>query len=315
MKTLLLVDDVPSNLDVLLGVLHQAGYAVRVAETGERALRQMPHTRPDLVLLDVMMPGIDGLETCRRLKAEAAWRDIPVIFMTALTDVVDKVKGFEAGAVDYITKPLHPQEVLARVRAHLQLRELQQSLEEELQRRQALEEQLRQSLDRALVLVSPDGAVPFATHRAEKILARHCPLSDGRLSGALHAWARGETRAPLELPGPHGVLRARRFAGLDGDAHLVLLLEEAGVTAPALGRLQDLGLTAREAEVLYWMAQGKTNPEIAVILDSATNTAKKHAQNVLEKLGVETRTAAARLALEALAGSASRPPLPEARGG
>lgn len=301
MKTLLLVDDVPANLGVLLDVLHTAGYALRVAESGERALQQMRHMRPDLVLLDVMMPGLDGFETCRRLKAEPAWRGIPVIFMTALTDVVDKVKGFEAGAVDYIAKPLHPQEVLARVRAHLDLRELQQSLEDEVARRTALEAQLQQSLDRAVIMVAPDGSMPFCTRRAAQMLARHCEMANDRLPMAFHAWLHRDGTAPLEIIGPAGRLRARRFAEPGGGGDLCLLvLEEENTAAPSLDPLLGLGLTAREAEVLYWIAQGKTNPEIAIVIDSAANTVKKHAQNVMEKLSVETRTAAARIALDAL---------------
>ena len=300
MKNILLVDDIPSNLGVLLDVLNAAGYDARVAESGERALQQMQRKRPDLVLLDVMMPGLDGFATCRRLKAEPAWQDIPVLFMTALTEVVDKVKGFEAGAVDYITKPLHPQEVLARVRAHLQLRELQQSLADEIERRAALEAQLRQSLDRAVVLVGKDGSIPFRTRRAEQLLARHCGVGDAGLPAALNAWLDRGAHGPLELTGAAGILRARRFAEAGGDEFSVLVLEEQAAGVPLLEPLLALGLTGRESEVLYWIANGKTNPEIAIILDAAVNTVKKHAQNILEKLGVDNRTAAARLALEAL---------------
>ncbi|HYC70150.1 MAG TPA: response regulator transcription factor [Opitutaceae bacterium] len=304
MKTVLLVDDVPANLGVLLDVLSAAGYAVRVAESGERALTQMREARPDLILVDVMMPGLDGLETCRRLKADPAWRAIPVIFMTALSDVVDKVKGFEAGGVDYITKPLHPQEVLARVRAHLELRELQQALEEEVDRRSALEAQLRQSLDRAVLMVAEDGSVPFCTRRAEQMLVRHGGAPGGTLPAAFTRWLGAGPAAPLEIDGPAGRLRARRFVEPGTTGLCLLVLEEDLAAPPPLDGLEQLGLTPREAEVLYWIAQGKTNPEIAVVLDSAANTVKKHAQNVLNKLGVETRTAAARIALDALGGSA-----------
>lgn len=298
-KTLLLVDDVPDNLGLLLDVLQAAGYDVRVAESGTRALQQMARTRPDLVLLDVMMPGLDGLETCRRIKAEPAWRDIPVLFLTALSDVVDKVEGFAAGAVDYLTKPLHPQEVLARVRAHLQLCELRQSLEEEIGRRVALEEQLRRSLDRAVLLAGPDSRIHFLSRRAEQMLARHCQLEEGRLPQALALWLTGNA-GRLELRGPSGLLRARRFADPDGGDLFVLLLEEESTSPPPLDPLLRLGLTPREAEVLFWLAQGKTNPEIGAILDTATNTVKKQVMSLMLKLGVETRTAAARVALDSL---------------
>src|SRR5688572_32732799 len=94
--TVLLVDDVPENLDLLIDTLRGAGHEIRVAESGERALKQLPHVNPDLVLLDVMLPGLSGFDTCRSMKAEARWREVPVIFVTALSDVAEKMRGFEA---------------------------------------------------------------------------------------------------------------------------------------------------------------------------------------------------------------------------
>jgi two-component system sensor histidine kinase/response regulator len=131
-ETILIVDDTPANLGVLVETLGTAGYNLMVAEDGEEALAQTEQTQPDLVLLDVMMPGIDGFETCRRLKLREATRDIPVLFMTALNEIGDKVKAFSAGGVDYITKPIEHEEALARVRTHLTLRRLRRALEEQL---------------------------------------------------------------------------------------------------------------------------------------------------------------------------------------
>jgi len=128
--TLLIVDDTPANLEILVEVFANRGFDVLVATDGQSAIDQISHARPDLILLDVMMPGIDGFETCRRLKANPETKDIPIIFMTALSETTDKVKGFEAGAVDYVTKPIHHEEVLARVTAHVALRSLHQQLEE-----------------------------------------------------------------------------------------------------------------------------------------------------------------------------------------
>lgn len=128
--TLLLVDDVPTNLKVLFSYLKDLGFKVRIARDGEDALAQVALAKPDLILLDVMMPKMDGFEACRQLKSQAETRDIPVIFMTALTDTVDKVKGFEIGAVDYITKPIQQEEVLARIHAHLTIRNLQKTLQQ-----------------------------------------------------------------------------------------------------------------------------------------------------------------------------------------
>lgn len=126
--TILIVDDIPTNIKVLLDFLHYSNFSVSVAKNGESALKKAQEELPQLILLDVMMPGIDGFETCRRLKANPKTKDIPVIFMTALSDVVDKVKGLQVGAVDYITKPFQHEEVLARINVHLELRKTQLKL-------------------------------------------------------------------------------------------------------------------------------------------------------------------------------------------
>lgn len=128
--TILVVDDNPTNIQVLFDVLSEMGYRVAIAKSGDAALQRLQSYHPDIILLDVMMPGIDGFETCRQLKADPATRDIPVIFMTALSDSVDKVKGLSLGAVDYITKPIQHDEALARIRVHLQLSYAQKNLEQ-----------------------------------------------------------------------------------------------------------------------------------------------------------------------------------------
>ena len=127
---ILIVDDTPVNLKVIVDYLESYGFGIRIARSGESALRRAQYNQPDIILLDVLMPGIDGFETCRRLKSDEKTRDIPVIFMTSLTSTEDKVKGFEAGAVDYVTKPLHQEEVLVRITTHLRLRDLTLSLQE-----------------------------------------------------------------------------------------------------------------------------------------------------------------------------------------
>jgi DNA-binding NtrC family response regulator len=123
--SILVVDDTPANIGILLDTLSKAGYRVRVASDGESALEQLQYSPPDLVLLDVMMPGMDGFETCRRLRQLPRLEQLPVVFMTALSDTQDKVRAFAAGADDYITKPFQHEEVLARVRVHLTRRELE----------------------------------------------------------------------------------------------------------------------------------------------------------------------------------------------
>ncbi|HBB31772.1 MAG TPA: diguanylate cyclase [Cyanobacteria bacterium UBA8803] len=149
---IVIVDDTPHNLGVLFEFLNDSGFKVLVAQDGESAIQKVEYAKPDLILLDVMMPGIDGFETCRRLKANPSTRDIPVIFLSALSDVVDKVKGFNLGAVDFITKPVQQEEVKARALAHLTIRNLQKKLEaqnltlqKEIQEKERVEECLRQA--------------------------------------------------------------------------------------------------------------------------------------------------------------------------
>ncbi|MGG6296005.1 hybrid sensor histidine kinase/response regulator [Leptolyngbya sp. AN02str] len=140
-RTILVVDDNATNVRVLYDVLSAAGFRVLVAQSGESALNKLKVILPNLILLDVMMPGIDGFETCRRIKAEPSTQNIPVMFMTALSDTADKVKGFSLGAIDYVTKPLQQDEVLARVNVHIRLQSLQQELQ---QLNQTLEQQVAQ---------------------------------------------------------------------------------------------------------------------------------------------------------------------------
>ncbi|ALG68498.1 sensor histidine kinase [Beggiatoa leptomitoformis] len=136
--TLLIVDDVPANVAMLFDFLNEAGFKVLVAQAGLRAIQKANYAKPDLILLDVMMPDINGFEVCRIIKSQEATQDIPIIFMTALTETPNKVKGFEVGAADYITKPIQQEEVLARINTHLKLHRLQKQLQtyaSELERR------------------------------------------------------------------------------------------------------------------------------------------------------------------------------------
>lgn len=129
--TVLIVDDNPANLGMLTSYLKEYGYKTPIARNGDIALQRAKYIRPDIILLDVVMPGLDGFETCRRLKADEATRDIPIIFMTALNGTEDKLHGFEVGGVDYVTKPFQQEEVLARVATHVRIRELTKHLQKQ----------------------------------------------------------------------------------------------------------------------------------------------------------------------------------------
>lgn len=149
-ESILIVDDVPANIAVLVDFLTGHGYTVLVAEDGESGLERADFAQPSLVLLDVTMPGIDGFETCLRMKKRPSTADIPIIFMTALSDTTDKVKGLRAGAVDYITKPIHQAEVLARIQTHLRLRRVEKELAESNESLEKRVAERAQELNRAL---------------------------------------------------------------------------------------------------------------------------------------------------------------------
>jgi PAS domain S-box-containing protein len=171
-SVVLVVDDTPANLGVLLELLGEAGLEVLVAEDGASAVERATYARPDLILLDVLMPEMDGFATCERLKAQKETADIPVVFMTALTDVDDKVRGFEVGAVDYVTKPFQPAELLARIRTHLTVQHLRTQLQESEER---LSRIFASAMD-AIVTIDGDGRITLFNAAAET--AFRCAAAD-----------------------------------------------------------------------------------------------------------------------------------------
>jgi PAS domain S-box-containing protein len=186
-ENILIVDDTPDNLNLLSGILTERGYKVRPAPSGKLALRFIQSTLPDLILLDIKMPEIDGYEVCKQLKASERTQDIPVIFISALNEVFDKVKAFSLDAVDYITKPFEPQEVLARVENQLRIRRLSKQLleqnaklSEEIEERKRVEDTLRQQnellqtiFDHMPVMVTlydPNGRIRFVNRESERMM-------------------------------------------------------------------------------------------------------------------------------------------------
>lgn len=171
---ILIVDDNPNNLKVLYTYLKSVGFEVLVAEDGMAGIEAVKRSQPELILLDVMMPGIDGFEVCRRLKADAETQNIPVIFLTALSETVDKLTGFKVGGVDYITQPIEQEEVAARVRTHLiltrtrhKLQQQNQKLQQEIDRRQQIEHELTQS--RQLLQQNNDSLEQAVAHRTAEL--------------------------------------------------------------------------------------------------------------------------------------------------
>lgn len=208
--TILAIDDQPENLRVLMDALEREGYQVVVALDGEEGLERAEFVRPDLILLDVQMPGLDGFETCRRLKQRAAVADIPVIFMSVLTDTSDKLAGFAAGGVDYVTKPFDSAEVSARIRTHLQLDRLRR----ELERRNVVLGQLAEERAQRLKVEGESAALRRLLDEREemlRLLAHEVrqPLNNASaaLEGASAALAQHGDSSAAEVRTP--LLRAR----------------------------------------------------------------------------------------------------------
>jgi DNA-binding response OmpR family regulator/DNA-binding CsgD family transcriptional regulator len=303
----LIVDDVPDNLAVLHDALDESGYTVLIATNGEQALQRAAQARPDIVLLDAMMPGIDGFEVARRLKADAATAHIPIVFMTGLTETEHLVAALEAGGVDYVTKPIKPKEVLARMNVHLQgARRARQDARQAGQARNALD-----AFGYASITVRmPEGKLIWQTALAREMLLRYCGTSAPVTPPAVLEWlqrhlpdAQQRQIEPPALAIAQGAtslsLRLHQQTGHDDDGDdWLIIMREVSDTSVIEAMSLSLKLTAREAEVLYWVVKGKTNKDIGEILGSSPATAKKHLERVYVKLGVETRTAAAGVAIK-----------------
>lgn len=290
----LVVDDSAETLTLLTDALDGAGMTAMVALDGVSALRVAARLTPDLILLDAVMPGIDGFETCRRLKAAPGLADVPVIFMTGLSETEHIVQGLEAGGVDYVTKPLVAEELVARIRVHLATARTARSA------RAALD-----ASGRHLMAVDGAGRVLWLTPRAQALVtgegaARILPddLRDW-LAASIRGGAEGRRDAvslSLAQAGPVSVSWVGRI-GAD-EFLLRLVPEEPDDLPPDLFR--PYRLTGRELQVLGWIAKGKSNRDAAEILGLSTRTVDKHLEGIYAKLGVENRTAAAALVLTLL---------------
>ena len=306
-EVVLIVDDLPDNLLLLHDALDEAGYTVLVATDGPSAIARARQARPAIVLLDALMPGMDGFEVARQLKAAPDTAAIPIVFMTALTETEHVVAAFGAGGVDYVTKPIQPREVLARIAAHTQTARLQR------QARNALD-----AFGHASLVVRPaDGRLLWQTGLARSLLREHfgsegpfapVPLIDWvRREAAARAAgqapqplliARGGRRLTLHLhPMDEAAAEAPGEAGEGEDREWLVVASETDDAAAIEAIVAGWRLTAREAEVLVWVARGKTNRDIGDILGMSPRTVTKHMEHILGKLGVETRTAAAGLVL------------------
>jgi DNA-binding NarL/FixJ family response regulator len=292
----LVVDDSPETLRLLTDALDGAGMTVMVALDGAAAMRIVDQITPDIVLLDAVMPGMDGFETCRRLRRDAGLDHVPIIFMTGLAETEHIVRGLEAGGVDYVTKPIAIEEMLARIRVHLANARLTQSA--------------RAALDvsgRYLLAVNSAGKIMWATPQAQKLLSDTLSTADDDfvLPVPMPQWleqaqkGKAGPKASMMAPFPGNQLLKLHYMGkLGPNEFLLRLAKDSGAETPAEFS-SELGLTAREGEVLSWLSKGKTNRDIAQILGLSPRTVDKHLEQIYSKLGVENRTAAAAIAVKA----------------
>ncbi len=296
-RVVLIVDDIPDNLSLLHDALDEAGYAVLVATDGESALVRAARHQPDVILLDALMPGMDGFEVARRLKADFCTAHIPLVFMTGLTETEHVVAAFSAGGIDYVTKPIRPPEVLARIAAHMQGA-----------RQMSLARNALDASGKATVAVHmASGALVWQTALARTLLADFLgPMSDRApreiiqwIESAAASRAAGHAPLPLSLTAGDRRLLLTLLEHTADDEWLLSLREESD-RASIDALIPAFGLTGREAEVLYWVTKGKTNRDIGDILSLSPRTVHKHLEHVFSKLGVETRTAAATLAMNKL---------------
>ncbi|MBO0125920.1 response regulator [Agrobacterium sp. OT33] len=286
----LLVDDSPEALGFLTDALEQSGFSALIATSGQAALNIAERITPDIILLDAVMPTMDGFETCRRLKANAAVAQVPVIFMTGLTETEHVVRALESGGVDYLTKPINIDELRARIRVHLSNARSAQSA------RVALD-----AAGRHLLAVRASGAIHWSTPQATRLVNAATGRDDGMETVVTHIgrWLAERAAAETGRDMPLTITEAGRpalqlsFLGAMGPDEFLFRLTAASEKSGDHLLREHFSLTARESEVLLWIAKGKSNRDIGDILGLSARTVNKHLEQIYVKLGVENRASAA----------------------
>jgi DNA-binding response OmpR family regulator/DNA-binding CsgD family transcriptional regulator len=298
-NVVLVIDDSIESIHMLNDVLEEAGFTVLVALEGSQALTITKNIKPDIILLDAIMPNMDGFETCKQLKLNPQLIDVPIIFMTGLSDTEHVVMGLTAGGVDYVTKPINADELIARMRVHLTNARMTQSA--------------RMALDTAgqyLFTVDLNGQLLWATPQVNQLLdaAQSEVNIDAlgiRLPSILSDWLKHkpETGNHLKLPQLLQPLTIEMLNFIDNREYLLRLSNPHKPADDTHALREQFGVTGREADVLLWIANGKTNREIGQILEMSPRTVNKHLEQIFRKLSVENRTSAAAIAIKCLAKS------------
>ncbi len=292
-EVVLIVDDSPETLGMLNDALDAEGLTVLVALEGAQALTITQRIVPDVILLDAIMPNMDGFETCRRLKQNPDLAYVPVIFMTGLSDTENIVAGLKAGGVDYLTKPVSPDELIARMRVHLSNARITRSV--------------RSAMDSArhyLLATDTRGHITWMSPQAQHLMdnaGADARWRSEELSGLLRFWL-SKQPSPGHTETLHGLRTSLDIQFVDRSADNELLFRLIDTSGPSGAELlrKHLPVTERESEVLLWIARGKTNREIGEILAMSPRTVNKHLEQIFRKIAVENRTAAAAVALKHL---------------
>ncbi|HEY0891473.1 MAG TPA: response regulator, partial [Cellvibrio sp.] len=267
-QVVLVVDDAIDSIHMLNDVLEESHFTVLVALEGAQALTITKNIRPDIILLDAIMPNMDGFETCRQLKLNPQLADVPIIFMTGLSDTEHVVMGLNAGGVDYVTKPINPDELIARMRVHLANARITQSA--------------RAALDTAgqyLFTIDLQGQLVWATPQVYQLLDGAGATADSialthTISQQLREWIshKPETGRQLPLQQVTQELSVEMLNLIDGKEYLLRLTNPHKPADDTQSLKQQFSVTGREADVLLWIANGKTNREIGQILEMSPRT-------------------------------------------
>lgn len=293
----LVVDDAPDSLRMLIDALEDSKLSALVAKDADAALALLERVTPDVILLDAVMPGMDGFTLCAEIKRRPANLTTPVLFMTGLSETADIVRGFQAGGVDYLVKPINPLELIARVSAHIANARMIADA------RAALE-----ATGDSVFSISADGAVLWMSSAAQTHIAardddaaRGWIASNARIRSWLRAAAGHSIVAiePVSITLPAGDPATLRLVGRGPNGDLIVRVTATRPSDASIAFVETFGLSEREADVLVWLAQGKTNDDIATILKISQRTVSKHVESILNKLGAENRTAAAIKAVKA----------------
>jgi DNA-binding NarL/FixJ family response regulator len=287
----LVVDDSADALGMLNESLANEGYTVFVAMDGIQALAVAGRMAPDIILMDATMPNMDGFEACKELKKSSELNDIPVIFMTGLTESENVIKGFEAGGVDYINKPVKLDELLVRVKVHLNNSRMTRSA------RVALDE-----VGQLTFACDINGQIVWSTAHVRQLLTSDFHDEEWlslQLPDQIKTWLAHspEKHSTIQLKGQEKNLQVKFLGRVSPGEYLLRLLEDDELVARSALKAR-FELTEREAEVLFWLSRGKTNREIGQILTMSPRTVNKHLEPVYRKLSVENRTTAVAVCLQ-----------------